>query len=86
MLDKERETERLAKVYKETNKEREEWRVSVQRQKDKKQKRIAVVIIEKYIRKWKARRAYLKLLSATMFIQCCGKQVRARKELQRLKS
>jgi hypothetical protein len=29
MLDKEREVERIAKVYKETNKEREEWRDSV---------------------------------------------------------
>jgi len=26
MLDKERKAEQLAKVYKETNKEREEWR------------------------------------------------------------
>jgi hypothetical protein len=31
-LDKEREAKRLAKVYKETNKEHEEWRASVQRQ------------------------------------------------------
>jgi hypothetical protein len=38
MLDKKREAERLAKVYKETNKEREEWRSLVQRQKDKKMK------------------------------------------------
>jgi hypothetical protein len=29
MLDKEREVERIAKVYKKTNKEREEWRDSV---------------------------------------------------------
>jgi hypothetical protein len=36
MLDKEREAERLAKIYKKTNKEREEWRASVQHQKDKK--------------------------------------------------
>jgi hypothetical protein len=28
-LDKEREAERLAKVYKETNKERKEWRALV---------------------------------------------------------
>jgi hypothetical protein len=28
-LDKEREVERLAKVYKETNKERKEWRALV---------------------------------------------------------
>jgi hypothetical protein len=62
ILDKECKADQLAKVYKETNKEREEWRASVQRQKNKKQKRAAVVIIQKYIHKWKARRAYLKLL------------------------
>jgi len=50
-LDKEHEAERLAKIYKETNEEREEWRASVQRQKDEKQKRAVVVIIQKYIRK-----------------------------------
>jgi hypothetical protein len=68
MLDKEGEVERLAKVYKETNKEREEWRASIQRQRDKKQKRAVVVIILLYTRKWMARRVYLKLLSATTFI------------------
>jgi len=68
MLDKEGEVERLAKVYKETNKEREEWRASVQHQRDKKQKRAAVVIILLYTRNWMARRVYLKLLSATTFI------------------
>jgi hypothetical protein len=31
------------------------------------------------------RHAYLKLLSATTFIQCCYRQLHARKELQRLK-
>jgi len=31
MLGKKREVERLAKVYKKTNKEREEWRASAQR-------------------------------------------------------
>ena len=36
MLDKERGVERLANVYKKTNKKREEWRASVQHQKDKK--------------------------------------------------
>jgi hypothetical protein len=30
-LDKEREAKRIAKIYKETNKEHEEWRASVQR-------------------------------------------------------
>jgi hypothetical protein len=51
----------------------------------KKQKRTAVVIIKKYTRKWMARRVYLKLLSTITFIQCCYRQLRARKELQRLK-
>jgi hypothetical protein len=36
MLDKERKAEQLAKDYKETNKDREEWRSSVQCQRDKK--------------------------------------------------
>jgi hypothetical protein len=43
-----------------------------------------VVIIQKYTRNWMAIRAYLKLLAATTFIQCCCRQLRARKELQRL--
>jgi hypothetical protein len=30
-----------------------------------------MVIIQKYIRKWLVRRAYLKFLSITTFIQCC---------------
>jgi len=85
MLEKKREAERLAKVYKETNKEREEWRASVQCQRDKKQKRAVVVIIKKYTHKWMARRVYLKLLLATTFIQYCYRQLRARKELQRQK-
>jgi hypothetical protein len=54
MLDKERET-RLEKIYKETNKKHEEWRASVQHQKDKNK-----IGQEKYKRKWKARHAYLK--------------------------
>jgi myosin heavy subunit len=85
MLDKERVVEQLAKVYKETNKECEEWRASVQRQRNKKQKRVTMVIIQKYTHKWMTRRVYLKLLSTTIFIQCCCRQLRARKELQRLK-
>jgi hypothetical protein len=44
-----------------------------------------VVIIQKYTRKWMARRVYLKLLLATTFIQCCYMQLCVRKELQRLK-
>jgi hypothetical protein len=42
------------------------------------------VIIQKYTRNWMARRAYLKLLSVTTFIPCCCRQLRARKDLQRL--
>jgi len=55
-LDKERDTKRFTKVYKEINKEREEWRASIQCQKNEKQKRTAVVIIQKYTCKWMARR------------------------------
>jgi hypothetical protein len=70
-LDKKHKAEGIAKIYKETNKELKEWRASVQRQKDGKQNRVAMVIIQKYICKWMARRIFLKLLSATTFIQCC---------------
>jgi hypothetical protein len=83
-LDKEHEAERLANVYKETNKEHEEWRALVQHPKNEKGKRAAVVIIQKYTHKWMARRAYLKLLSVTTFIQYCCRQLRVRKELQRI--
>jgi len=38
-----------------------------------------MIIIQKYIRKWMARRDYLKLLSATIFIQYYWRQVHARK-------
>jgi len=44
-----------------------------------------MVIIQKYTHKWMARRVYLKLLSTTTFLQCCYRQLRARKELQRMK-
>jgi len=37
-----------------------------------------------YICQWMTRCAYLKLLSAKTFIQCCWMQVQERKELQRL--
>jgi len=43
-----------------------------------------VVVIQKYTCKWMARHVYFKLLSATIFIQCY-RQLRAKKELQRLK-
>jgi len=79
MLNKEHEAERLAKVYKETNKECEEWRTSIQRQRDNKQKRTAVVIIQKYTCKWMGRHTYLKLLLATTFTQCCYKAIACKK-------
>jgi len=37
-----------------------------------------------YICQWMTRCAYLKILSAKTFIQCCWMQVQERKELQRL--
>ena len=43
-----------------------------------------MVIIQKYTRKWMARHVYLKLLSTTTFMQSCYRQLRAKKELQRL--
>ena len=50
----------------------------------KKQKRAEMIIIKKYVCKWMTRRAYLKLSSATTFIQCCWRHVQARKELLRI--
>ena len=50
----------------------------------KNEKRQQLLSLKKYIRKLMARHAYLKLLSAATFIQCCWMQVRVRKELQRL--
>jgi hypothetical protein len=43
-------------------------RALVQLQNDEKWKRVVVLIIQKYICKWMAKHAYLKLLSATSFI------------------
>jgi len=67
MLDKKCEVEWIAKVYKEINKEHEEWRASVQRFNGEKWEIVVVVIIQKYIHKWMERCAYLKLLSVTTF-------------------
>jgi len=50
-----------------------------------KKKRVVVVIIQKYVYKWLKKRAYLKSLSATIYIQCCRRQVLAIREFQRLK-
>ena len=44
-----------------------------------------MVIIQKYVRKWLVRRAYLKFLLVTTFIQCCWRKVLAIREFQRLK-
>ena len=57
----------------------------VQRQKDERQRRVAVFIIQKYVRKWLERRAYLKFLSVTTSIQCCWRKVLAIRGFRRLK-
>ena len=44
-----------------------------------------MVIIQKYVRKWLVRRAYLKFLSVTTSIQCCWRKVLAIKEFRRFK-
>jgi hypothetical protein len=44
-----------------------------------------VVIIQKYVRKWLVRCAYLKFLSITTSIQCCWRKVLAIREFRRLK-
>ena len=61
------------------------WEKEVQRQKNERWRRAAVVIIENYVRKWLVRRAYLKFLSVTTSIQCCWRKVLAIKEFRRLK-
>jgi hypothetical protein len=50
----------------------------------KNKKRASMVIIIYILSQWMTRCAYLKLLSAKTFIQCCWMQVQERKELQRL--
>jgi len=44
-----------------------------------------MVIIQKYMRKWLVKRAYLKSFLITMSIQCCWRQVLIGMEFQRLK-
>ena len=39
----------------------------------------AMVTMQKHVQKWFVRRAYFKLLSATIFIQYCWKQKLAKK-------
>lgn len=61
------------------------WEKEVQRQKDERRRRVAVVIIQKYVRKWLVRRAYLKFLSVTTSIRCCWRKVLAIRGFRRLK-
>jgi len=61
------------------------WEKEVQCQKNERQRRVAVVMIQKYVRKWLVRRAYLKFLAITTSIQCCWRKVVAIKEFWRLK-
>ena len=61
------------------------WEKEVQRQKDERRRRVTVVIIQKYVRKWLVRRAYLKFLSVTTSIQCCWRKVLAIRGFRRLK-
>ena len=60
------------------------WEKEVQRQKNKRWRR-AVVIIQKYVRKWLVWRAYLKFLLVTSSIQCCWRKMLAIMEFWRLK-
>jgi len=60
------------------------WENEVQRQKNERRRRAAVVIIQKYVRKWLVRCAYLKFLSITTSIQCCWRKVLAIREFRRL--
>jgi len=81
MLDKERKAERLAKVYKKKhikNVKNGELQFSTKRIKMKEDNgcyHYIYIYIYTRAHKWKARRSYLKLLSATTFIRCCCKQV-----------
>jgi hypothetical protein len=61
------------------------WEKEVQRQKNEKKRRAAVVIIQKYVHKWLVRCAYLKFLAVTTSIQCCWRKVLAIREFRRLK-
>jgi hypothetical protein len=57
----------------------------VQCQKNERRRRAAMVIIQKYVRKWLVRRTYLKFLSVTTPIQCCWRKVLAIRKFWRLK-
>jgi len=61
------------------------WEKEVQRQKNERWRRVVVVIIQKHVRKWLVRHAYLKFLAVTTSIQCCRRKVLAIREFRRLK-
>ena len=61
------------------------WVKEVERQKNERRKRAAVVIIQKYVRKWVVQRAYLKFFLVTTSIQCCWRKVLVIMEFRRLK-
>jgi hypothetical protein len=61
------------------------WEKEVQHQKNERRRRANVVIIQNYVRKWLVRRAYVKFLPVTTFIQCCWRKMFAIREFQRLK-
>jgi hypothetical protein len=44
-----------------------------------------VVTMQKYVRKWLVQNAYMKLLSTTIFMQCCWRQKLVKKIFWRLK-
>jgi hypothetical protein len=57
----------------------------VQCQENDWRRRVAIVIIQKYIHKWLVRCAYLNFLSVTTSIQCCWRKVLAIREFRKLK-
>jgi hypothetical protein len=56
------------------------WEKEVYRQKNERQRRADVVIIQKYVRKWLVRHVYLKFLTVTTSIHCCWRNVLAIRE------
>jgi hypothetical protein len=79
MIDKEHEAERITKVYKEINKECEEWRVLVQHWNDEKQKKEHQWLSFKiYIYKWMVEvliwNYYRLLLSYKVVGSKCGQK------------
>jgi len=56
------------------------WEKEEQRKKKERRRRVIVVIIQKHVRKWLVRRAHLKFMAVTTFIQCCWKKLLAIRE------